>query len=67
MAYTITFQPLNRFDGVTPNTVTKATAAEAWAEVQMLEASDERVTIRDQDGQTIGWQGLRDLVAKEAN
>ena len=67
MAYTITFQPLNRFDGVTPNTVTKATAAEAWAEVQMLQASDERTTIRDQDGQTISWQELRALAAQEAN
>ena len=67
MAYTITFQPLNRFDGVTPNTVTKATAAEAWAEVQMLKASGEWVTIRDQAGQTISWQELRDLAAQGAN
>jgi hypothetical protein len=67
MPYTITCQPLNLHSGVQPGTVTKNTAAEAWTEVQMLQASDERVEIKDESGRTVSWQELRDLAAKAAN
>ena len=67
MIYTITFQPLNPISGVKPKTVTKDSATAAWAEVQMLQASDEKAEIKDRSGRDISWQELRDLAAQEAN
>ena len=67
MPYIITCQPRNPIAGVEPGTVTKDSAAEAWVEVQMLHASDERVEIKDDAGRTISWQDLRKLAAKGAN
>jgi hypothetical protein len=64
MPFIITFEPLNRIQGVKPTTVSKETAAEAWAEVQCLMASDERVTINNG---TMGWQELRMLAQKESH
>jgi hypothetical protein len=67
MAFHITFEPINRIQGVKPRTVTKETAAEAWAEVQGLQASDERTSVKDDSGRHVeDWQ-LRELAAKERN
>lgn len=67
MPYKVTFEPLNRIAGVKPKTVEIETAAEAWMEVYGLMKSDERVTIVDPHGRTIGWQELKEIAAKEAN
>ncbi|MBB6250113.1 hypothetical protein [Nitrospirillum iridis] len=67
MPYTITFQPLYLTAGVTPKSVTKNTAAEAWTLVQQLHASDEKTEIKDSLGHPIEWQELRILAEKEAN
>ena len=62
MPYTITFEPLNRIQGVKPTTVVKETAKEAWKTVDALMRSDERVTI---NGGMMGWQELRMLAEQE--
>jgi len=67
MAYHVTFEPRNRIQGVKPSTAVMETAAEAWAEVQMLEASDEKAEVRDDAGRVIERYELRDLAAKERN
>jgi len=67
MPYSITFSPLNPIQGVVPKSVTKSTAAEAWMEVQQLQASDEKVEITAPEGCEISWQELRDIAAREAN
>jgi hypothetical protein len=66
MPYTITYEPLNRIPGVKPKTVTKDTAAEAWALVDALHRSDEKTEIRGPHGHSIGWEELRRLAAEEA-
>lgn len=63
MPYEITFEPLNPIRGVTPKTVTKETAKEAWKLVDGLMRSDERVTAIN-PGQ-MGWEELRMLAEKE--
>jgi hypothetical protein len=67
MAFYIQYQPLNPILGVGPRTVSKQTAAEAWAEIQMLEASDERVEVRDAGGRIIDKAELRVLAEQEQN
>ena len=67
MPYSITYEPMSRIAGVKPNTVTKETAAEAWALVQQLNASDEKTEIRDAHGRDIGWEELRLLAEREAH
>jgi hypothetical protein len=65
--YKITYEPVNRIMGVTAKTVERQTAAEAWALVQSLNASDERTIIRDASGKEVGWQELRAQAMKEVN
>ncbi len=65
MTYHLTYQPFNWIAGVSPTTVTKETAAEAWATVQQLEASDHRVEILGPSGHMMDRITLRELAAKE--
>jgi hypothetical protein len=67
MPYTIKYEPLNRLPGAKPGTVTKGTAGEAWAEVQALQASDEKVVILNDAGVEIGWRELKAIAEKEAH
>lgn len=67
MPYKITYEPLNRIVGVTPKTVEKETAAEAWKLVDGLMHSDERVTIIGPRGLKIGWQELKEIASREGN
>ena len=66
MPYKITYQPLNKIDGVTPGVTSKETAAEAWDTVWRLQYSDEKVEITSPDGRTISWQELKRLAEEEA-
>lgn len=59
MTFKITYEPLNRIDGVKPKTVEIETAHDAWVQVNGLMQSDERVTISE-NGRAITWQELRD-------
>jgi hypothetical protein len=65
MSYSITFEPLNRIAGVKPQIVSIGTAAGAWAEVQMLQASDARVEIRDPGGRIMTSRELRRIAEAE--
>ncbi len=67
MPFKITYEPLNRIRGVKPETTDVETAAKAWAQVQALMASDEKVTIIDPHGRMIGWQALKALAVKETH
>ena len=67
MPYKLTFEPRNKISGVKPSTVEIETAAEAWAEVTCLEASDEKVTVQDASGRAISSEELRIQAKKEAN
>ena len=67
MPYSIIYEPLNRIAGVKPKTFTRNTAVEAWAEVQMLNASDEKTEIKDESGNVISWQELRARALKEVS
>ena len=65
MAYHITFEPMNRIPGVQPKTVQIEGAAKAWAEVQALMASDEKVRITINGTSDISWQELKLLAERE--
>ncbi len=62
MSFIITYEPRNQIPGVKPSTITKATAVEAWAPVQALEASDEKYSI---NSGLIGRQELHRLAEQE--
>ena len=67
MPDTIKYEPLNRLRGVKPGTKTKGTAGEAWAKVQVLQASDEKVVILNDAGVEIDWLELKAIAEKEAH
>jgi hypothetical protein len=67
VSYTITSGPRNPIAGVAEKSVSKETAADAWALVQQLDASDEKATIRNSSGRWIGRRELRSRATKEAN
>jgi hypothetical protein len=67
LPYTITSGPRNPIPGTRETTVSKETAAEAWALVQKLEDSDQWTVVKDLSGRGISWQELRDRAAKGAN
>ena len=66
MCYSITFEPLNRVVGVKPLILFLKTAAKAWAEVQMLQAGDARIEIRDPGGRIMTSRALRVIAEDEA-
>ncbi|MBV8897331.1 MAG: hypothetical protein JO051_12520 [Acidobacteriaceae bacterium] len=55
--YSITYDPLNSVGGLA-KTITMNTAVEAWATVEVLQRSGQRVVIR-RSGHEIGWEELR--------
>ncbi len=65
LPFTIKFSPRTAIAGIKAKTDTRATAAEAWALVQMLDAGEERTEIRDEFGHELSWQELRQLAEKE--
>jgi hypothetical protein len=56
--YSITYDPLNSVGGLA-KTITMNTAVEAWATVEVLQRSGQRVVIR-RSGHELGWEELRD-------
>ena len=64
MAFTITFEPINRIAGTQPGSAQFDSAKDAWREVEGLIRSDEKVTIQ-QDGHVISSQHLKELAARE--
>jgi hypothetical protein len=69
LPYTIKYQPYTRprASRESPGTASKDTAADAWALVQQLMASDEKATeIKDPSGRLISLEELRDRAASEA-
>jgi hypothetical protein len=67
MPYKISCELLNHYYRVGTTTVEIETASEAWVHVNALMASNDRVTIVDPDGHTIGWQELKEIADKEPN
>lgn len=66
MTFKITFEPVNRIQGVTPKTVEIESVGRAWLEVHGLMQSDERVSITE-NGRPVTWQELRDRAKNAAN
>jgi hypothetical protein len=67
MPYQITYEPWLPIAGVTAKTVERETAAEAWASVTFLVASDEKTTIIDAYGWEISREELRARAQREFN
>jgi len=67
MTFSVTFGPRNPIPGVRHKTVEKETAAEAWALVLQLEASDEEARVHDASGREVGREELRTLAKAGAN
>jgi hypothetical protein len=65
MPFKITFQPINKIDGVKPTTVEEDTAKAAWKLVYGLMQSDERVEIVGPSGWSMDWQELKRLASEE--
>jgi len=66
VGFKITFEPLNRTQGVGPKSVEIESAHDAWIEVHGLMNSDEQVTISE-NGHPISWLELRDRAKGQAN
>ena len=64
MRYRITYQPMNRIQGVTMRTVTYDSAVAAWKLVDGLMRSDEKVEI-ECGGEPLDWQELRRQAEEE--
>ena len=65
MPFRITYEPRNRISGVQPRTFTKESASEAWAEVDGLLRSDEKVQIEQVPGGPISWRELEMMAEDE--
>jgi hypothetical protein len=65
MPFIITFQPINRIQGVGPKSTQEASAVAAWKTVDGLMRSDETVEITHPDGYKISWQELKALADGE--
>lgn len=65
MTYKITFQPINKIDGVKPKTIEEKSAKDAWKLVYGLMQSDECVEIIAPSGWHMDWKELKRIASEE--
>jgi hypothetical protein len=70
MSYSVKYRPRTRvYDGVVPDGIAQVdSAAAAWALIQQLEMSDEKILeIRGHSGQLMRREQVEELANREAN